>query len=113
VWGRQSCLQVTFQAAVNSEQITYGFARIFSGFVSRSIRGAKPEKFVSKQEGGLKTRLHATNGRPTKRQRRVGPLGPTPWALAFCVGHASACQPALAGFFRCSVEFLASSQHDP
>jgi hypothetical protein len=33
--------------------------------------------------------------------------------LAFCVGHASACQPALAGFFRCSVEFFASSQHDP
>jgi hypothetical protein len=50
-------------------------------------------------------RLHRILQLPLKSRARS--------ALAICVGHASACQPALAGFFRCSVEFLASSQHDP
>jgi hypothetical protein len=43
-WGRQSCLQAAFQAAVESEQTTHEFARIFSGFASCRHREARPEK---------------------------------------------------------------------
>jgi hypothetical protein len=43
--GWQSCLQATFQAAV--EQTTYAGRRHFSGFVVRRHPAAKPEKFVA------------------------------------------------------------------
>jgi hypothetical protein len=45
MWGRQSCLQAAFQAAVGPEQKTHTGGNIFSGFVSRMHRSVKPEKF--------------------------------------------------------------------
>jgi hypothetical protein len=46
-WGRQSCLQAAFQAAVELEQTIPAVGRYF--LVSRRNRVAKPEKFISMQ----------------------------------------------------------------
>jgi hypothetical protein len=47
-WGRQSCLQVAFQAAVDLNRPLARSAGIFSGFLSQRHRAAKLEKLVLK-----------------------------------------------------------------
>jgi len=53
-WGRQSCLQAAFRPPSALNRPLTQFARIVSGFVSRGHGAAKPEKFASKEGGGLK-----------------------------------------------------------
>jgi len=53
-WGRQSCLQAAFRPPSALNRPLTQFARIFSGFVCRGHGAVEPEKFASKQRGGLK-----------------------------------------------------------
>jgi hypothetical protein len=82
-WGRQSCLQAAFQAAVAPNQPLTQFARLFYGFVSRRHGEAKLEKSVSKQGGRLKAGLQPGLAAPRKSQTPgVSEAHPVGWALA-------------------------------
>ena len=72
-WGRQSCLQAAFQAAAESEQTTHELASIFSGFVSRRHRAAKPEKVRLVTERPAESRPLGFGSLKTIRWHSKGP----------------------------------------